>query len=74
MRTQRIFLFDIFAFALTLLVVSLKVTNLISDVAGSCLDREYAHNAYRTAHADRGRPTLKDNEQFRNGLVRDLVF
>ena len=25
-----------------------------------------------TAHADRGRPTLKDDEQFRNGLVCDL--
>ena len=25
-----------------------------------------------TAHADRGRPTLKDDEHFRNGLVRDL--
>ena len=25
-----------------------------------------------TAHADRGRPTLKDDERFRNGLVRDL--
>ena len=24
------------------------------------------------AHADRGRPTLKDDERFRNGLVRDL--
>ena len=24
------------------------------------------------AHADRGRPTLKDDEWFRNGLVRDL--
>ena len=23
-------------------------------------------------HADRGRPTLKDDERFRNGLVRDL--
>ena len=27
-----------------------------------------------TAHAVRGRPTLNDDEQFRNGLVRDLVF
>ena len=27
-----------------------------------------------TAHADRGRSTLKDDEQFRNGLVRDLKF
>ena len=26
------------------------------------------------AHADRCRPTLKDDERFRNGLVRDLVF
>ena len=25
-----------------------------------------------SAHADRGRPTLKDDEHFRNGLVRDL--
>ena len=25
-----------------------------------------------TAHANRGRPTLKDDERFRNGLVRDL--
>ena len=24
------------------------------------------------SHADRGRPTLKDGERFRNGLVRDL--
>ena len=24
------------------------------------------------AHADRGRPTLKDDERFRKGLVRDL--
>ena len=24
------------------------------------------------AHADRGRPTLKDDERFRNGLVSDL--
>ena len=27
-----------------------------------------------TAHADRGRPTLKDDESFQNGLVRDLKF
>ena len=25
-----------------------------------------------TAHADRGRPTLKDDERFRQVLVRDL--
>ena len=25
-----------------------------------------------TAHTDCGRPTPKDDEQFRNGLVRDL--
>ena len=27
-----------------------------------------------TAHAYRGRPTLKDDEQFRKGLVRDLAI
>ena len=57
---------------LTLLVDSLEVTDLISDVADNCLDRKYAHNMLTTAHAVRGR--LNDDDQFRNGLVRDLVF
>ena len=50
----------------------LEVTDLISDGA----DTEYAHNAYNCTRrwADRCRPTLKDDEQFRNGLVRDLVY
>ena len=44
-------------------------------VAGKNLDwylgHKYAHNAYNV-HADRGRPTLKDDDRFQNGLVRDL--
>ena len=32
----------------------------------------YTLTMLTTAHADRGRPTLKDDERFRNGLVRDL--
>ena len=53
---------------LTLLVDSLEaVTDLISDVADNV-------NKLTTAHADRGRPTPKDDEKFRNGLVCDFVF
>ena len=37
---------------LILLVDSLEVTDLISDVADNCLDREYAHNTYNcTRHS-----------------------
>ena len=32
----------------------------------------YTLTMFTIAHADRGRPTLKDDERFRNGLVRDL--
>ena len=38
---------------LTLLVDGLEVTDLISDVADNCLDREYAHNAYNCTRRSR---------------------
>ena len=55
LQTSKRFLFDSFqSFAfglwsscsLTDNVDSLEVTDLISDVADNCLDREHAHNAY----------------------------
>ena len=47
--------------------------NFLSRKMRNCLDREYL-TMLTTAHADRGRPTLKDDDQFRNGLVHDVVF
>ena len=57
LQTSKLFLFDSFqSFAswlwsscsLTDNVDSLEVTDLISDVADNCLDREHAHNAYNS--------------------------
>ena len=39
-------------------------------MAGKYLDYKYAHNAYNRT-CDRGRPTLKDDERFRNGYFHD---
>ena len=49
---------------------TLKYILLISYVAGKNRDWYFGH---KCAHkADRGRPTLNDDERFQNGLVRDL--
>ena len=45
-------------------------------LASMLVDVVFRSHLLTIAHADRGRPTLKDDEQFRNGLTffRDLKY